>query len=52
MNWLSDPRTINYALLCFYGLLLVRWLVAGNWNQVLYWTGALMLNIAVIKGLK
>ena len=38
-------------LIAEYGVLLVVFAFGKNWNMVLYWAGAIILNIAVLKGM-
>ncbi len=44
---LKDPRTFNWFVVAIYTLAMIRWLVARNWPQVLYWLGAIIINAGV-----
>ncbi len=50
MNILLDPRIFNYMILILFALATVRWTIAGQYWEALYWFGALILNIAVTYG--
>jgi hypothetical protein len=47
MNFLSDPKLLNYLILILYLLNTVNWMVRGNLGQFLYWLGCSILTIAV-----
>ncbi len=44
---LKDPRAFNWFVVGLYILVTMRWLVARNWAQVVYWTGAVIINAGV-----
>lgn len=44
---LTDRNFFNYLLMGLYSLSALRQAVAGDWLQVVYWTGALLLTIGV-----
>lgn len=47
MNILLDPKLFNYLILILYFLSVVRWTIELNWGQVMYWSGALILTVAI-----
>ncbi len=44
---LKDPRVFNWFVVGLYILVTMRWLVARNWPQVVYWLGAVIINAGV-----
>jgi hypothetical protein len=44
---LSDPRLINYILMCLYLMCAARWAVAKKPMDCLYWVGAFVITTAV-----
>ena len=47
---LSDPRLLNYAMIALSTLAALRWLIAGELNDTLYWSAAAVLNSAITFG--
>ena len=48
LNWLPSGVGLMKVLLCFYALLMVRFLVEGDWVRVLYWLGAFTITSSVV----
>ena len=44
---LTDRNFFNYLLMGLYSLSALRQGLAGDWLQVVYWVGALLLTIGV-----
>lgn len=44
---LTDPRLINYVLMCLYICCAMRWAWARKWMDMLYWIGAFVITTAV-----
>jgi hypothetical protein len=47
MKWLLDPMLFNVLILVLFAAASVRWAIAGDWKQALYWFAAFWLNVAV-----
>jgi hypothetical protein len=47
VSWLLDPRAFNVLILILFAAAAIRWAVAGNWLQALYFLCAFGLNISV-----
>lgn len=46
-KWFTDPALFNYLILALQVAAAVRWTLAGNWNQALYWWSAVGVVWAV-----
>ena len=47
---LLDPKLLNYILLALYAANASHWALHGSWPDSLYWTGALIITVAVTWG--
>ena len=47
---LRDPKLFNYVLVGLYTLNACRWAIHGSWGDATYWTGALIITIAITWG--
>ena len=47
---LLDPKLINYVLIALYAANASRWAAHGSWPDSAYWTGALIITLAVTFG--
>jgi len=47
-NLLVDPRIFGYVLVTLCALSALRWAIARNPLQVLYWASAFGINLAVV----
>ena len=44
---ISDPRFFPVVIMILFACAAIRYAIAKNWGQALYWGSALVLNIAV-----
>jgi hypothetical protein len=47
LRLIADPKFFNYVLLVLYVAAAVRWAVAKSSADVLYWVGAIILQVTV-----
>ncbi|MGD9850147.1 MAG: hypothetical protein AB7T38_02655 [Nitrospirales bacterium] len=48
LAWLPSGIGLMKLLLCFYFLIMLRFLVEGDWVRVMYWAGALTITSSVV----
>lgn len=48
---ISDPKIFNYLIIFLFICAGIRWGIAGNFWQALYWTCGAGINIAVTEGM-
>jgi hypothetical protein len=49
MRYFADPRLFPAILLALFALAAIRYAIARDWNQTIYWGAAFALNFAVIN---
>ncbi len=47
LTFLLDPVIFNYIILALYTLATIRWIVAGNVFQSIYWFGATVMMVGI-----
>lgn len=48
LAWLPGGIGLMKLLLCFYALIMLRFLTEGDWVRVMYWFGALTITSSVV----
>jgi hypothetical protein len=49
---LADPRVFNVVIMALYACNIIRWMFAGSWADVSYWTSAFAITATVTFGYK
>ena len=45
--WFTDPRLFNFIIMTLYVMNALWWTYHRNWPQVLYWSAAFQITLAV-----